>query len=133
MECRYSSELSGLRFACASYTDLHLRLFFFVQLVSIIETETFDCFFSSSLGLWDLSLHRHANINILVMNCDWEKLIFHVSWTFGTCLFELIGGQLQSLRRSLPKSTMAPAHRCSVRKLALKHVPDTWASSARLR
>ena len=71
-ESRSSSELSGLGFAFASrsgtapgasvlfcVTDIH-------QIVSESNMRHLDCFFSSPLGLWNLFLHRHANVNNLV-------------------------------------------------------------------
>ena len=67
-----------------------------------------DCFVSSPLGLWDLSLHLHANVNNLVDELRLGPL---------NCLLRQLGRRdlfvrahvvpASSLRRSLPKSTVA--------------------------
>ena len=74
-----------------------------------------DCFISSSLRLWDVSLRRHAIVNNLVdelwlekFSCFLRRLRVFMWWN-----------QLHHLRRSLPKSAVAQAPRRSVRRFTL--------------
>ena len=54
-----------------------------------------DCFFSSTLGLWDLSLPRHANVNNLIDDLRLgNSTVFCVSWAIGICLCVLMWGLL---------------------------------------
>ena len=77
VESRYSSELSGLDFAfyfallnCSCGICSLLSVLCWTtgiqHFVSEPNLRLLDCFFSSSLGLWDLSLRRHAIVNNLV-------------------------------------------------------------------
>ena len=80
--------------------ELLLRHLFFVgQLestsVSGSNLRLLDCFVSPPLGLWDLSLHRHAIVNNLVDELRLgNSTVFCISRAVGTCLCVLMWGQL---------------------------------------
>ena len=79
-----------------------------------------DCFVSSPLGLWDLSLRRHAIADNLV---DELRLGKHQLLSASFLRVHVV--PTSALRRSLSKSTVVHAHRRSVRRFTL-----AWASSA---
>ena len=129
MESRYYSELSGVGF-CLCFTLWNcpcgicslLSVLCWTTGIHLFVTEwnlrLLDCFFSSSLGLWDLSQRRHAIANNLV-----DELRLSIR-----DLLVFMWGQIHHLRRSLSKSTAAHAHQRSVRRFTL-----AWASSANNR
>ena len=103
---RSSSELSGLRFAFASRSGTEPCGI--CSLLSVLCCSTgihnfasesnlrhLDCFFSSPLGLWDLSLHCHANVNNLVDELRLgNSTVFCVSRAVGTCFVRVCVVQL---------------------------------------
>ena len=81
-----------------------------LHFVSELNLRLLDCFFSSSLGLWDLSLRRDPIVNNLVDELRLGKFNPFV---------RVHVGPASSLRRSLSKWTVAHAHRQSVRRFPL--------------
>ena len=82
--------------------------------VAELSLRHLDYFFSSPLGRWDSSLHRHSNVNNLVDELRLgTSTVFCVSRAVGTCVCVLMWGQLHHCVSSKIGSGISTSMICS--------------------